>query len=214
MRYYGFFRSSASYRLRIGLNLKGLACDYVAVHLSKDGGEQFKPPFASLNPQNLVPILEDKGEILIQSMAILEYLDETHPEPPILPRDPVGRARVRGLAEAVACDIHPINNLRILTYLKKELKVSEEDTNAWYRHWVKLGLDAIEAMLAAHPKTGRFCHGDTPTLADICLVPQIFNAQRFKCPLDGCPTIMRIHDACQKLDAFDKARPENQPDAA
>jgi len=213
MKYYGFFRSSASYRVRIGLNLKGLAHDYVPVHLSRGGGEQFKAEFGALNPQHLVPVLDDDGKILIQSMAILEYLDETRPEPPIMPRDAYGRARVRALAQVVACDIHPINNLRVLNYLKNELKVSEDDTNTWYRHWVGLGLSSIEALLAGHPDTGRFCHGDSPTLADICLVPQVFNAQRFKCPLDGYPTIMRIHDACQKLDAFDRARPEKQADA-
>jgi len=213
MRHYGFFRSSASYRLRIGTNLKGLAVDYVPVHLSKGGGEQFAPAFAKLNPQNLVPVLEDQGRILTQSLAILEYLDETHPEPPILPRDPAGRARVRALAQIVACDIHPIDNLRVLNYLKGELKASEEATNAWYRHWVALGLASFEALLADHPDTGRFCHGDAPTLADICLVPQVFNALRFKCPVDGYPTILRIHEACQALDAFDRARPERQPDA-
>jgi maleylacetoacetate isomerase len=213
MRHYGFFRSSASYRLRIGTNLKGLAVDYVPVHLSKGGGEQFAPAFARLNPQNLVPVLEDQGRVLTQSLAILEYLDETHPAPPILPRDPAGRARVRALAQIVACDIHPIDNLRVLNYLKGELKVSDEATNAWYRHWVALGLASFEALLAGHPDTGRFCHGDAPTLADICLVPQVFNALRFKCPVDGYPTILRIHEACQALDAFDRARPERQPDA-
>ncbi|HET9149543.1 MAG TPA: maleylacetoacetate isomerase, partial [Alphaproteobacteria bacterium] len=205
MKHYGFFRSSASYRLRIGLNLKGLACDYVPVHLSKGGGEQFAPAFAALNPQHLVPVLDDDGHLLTQSLAILEYLDETHPEPPILPSDPVGRARVRALAQIVACDIHPIDNLRVLNYLRNELKAADDAVNGWYRHWVGLGLSAIEALLAGHPDTGRFCHGDSPTIADICLVPQVFNAQRFKCPLDGYPTIVRIHEACQKLDAFDRA---------
>ena len=214
MKHYGFFRSSASYRLRIGLNLKGLACEYVPVHLSKGGGEQFTPAFAALNPQHLVPVLDDDGRVLTQSLAILEYLDEMHPEPPILPRDPAGRARVRALAQVVDCDIHPIDNLRVLNYLRNELKASDDAVNAWYRHWVGLGLSAIEALLAGNPDTGRFCHGDAPGLADICLVPQVFNAQRFKCPLDGYPTIVRIHEACQKLDAFDRARPERQPDAA
>lgn len=214
MRHYGFFRSSASYRLRIGLNLKGIAVDYIPVHLSKGGGEQFAPAFAKLNPQNLVPVLEDDGRVLTQSLAILEYLDETRPEPAILPRDPAGRARVRALSQIVACDIHPIDNLRVLNYLTNELKVSEEAKLKWYRHWVALGLSSFEALVADNPATGRFCHGDTPTLADICLVPQIFNAQRFECPLDGYPTLMRIHAECQKLDAFDRARPEKQPDAA
>jgi maleylpyruvate isomerase len=213
MRHYGFFRSSASYRLRIGLNLKGIAADYVPVHLSKGGGEQFAPAFAKLNPQNLVPVLEDEGHVLTQSLAILEYLDETHPEPAILPRDPAARARVRALAQIVACDIHPIDNLRVLNYLANELKVSEEGKLEWYRHWVALGLGSFEALLAGNPATGRFCHGDAPTIADICLVPQVFNAQRFQCPLDGYPTILRIHAACEALDAFSSARPERQPDA-
>jgi maleylpyruvate isomerase len=213
MKHYGFFRSSASYRLRIGTNLKGLSVDYIPVHLSKNGGEQHLPDYVKLNPQHLVPALVDGNHVLTQSMAILEYLDETHPEPAIMPHDPAGRARVRALAQIVACDIHPINNLRILNYLKGPLKVSEEATNEWYRHWVKLGLEAFEALVAGHPGTGTFCHGNTPTLADICLVPQVFNAQRFQCPLDGFPTIVRIHEACQKLDAFDRARPERQPDA-
>jgi maleylacetoacetate isomerase len=213
MRHYGFFRSSASYRLRIGTNLKGLDVEYIPVHLSKGGGEQHLPQYVKLNPQHLVPALEVDGHVLTQSMAILEYLDETRPEPPILPRDPAGRARVRALAQVVACDLHPINNLRVLNYLKGPLKVSEDATNEWYRHWVALGLEAMEALVAGHPATGTYCHGDTPTLADICLVPQIFNAQRFNCPLDKVPTLMRIHAACQKLDAFDRARPERQPDA-
>jgi maleylpyruvate isomerase len=214
MRHYGFFRSSASYRLRIGANLKGLSVDYTPVHLSKGGGEQHLPAYVKINPQHLVPALEVDGQVLTQSMAILEYLDETRPNPPILPRDPAGRARVRALAQVVACDIHPINNLRVLNYLKGPLKVSEDATNEWYRHWVALGLEALEALVAGHPDTGVYCHGDKPTLADICLVPQIFNAQRFNCALDAYPTVMRIHAACQKLDAFDRARPERQPDGA
>jgi maleylacetoacetate isomerase len=214
MRHYGFFRSSASYRLRIGFNLKGLTAEYIPVHLSKGGGEQHLPGYVKLNPQHLVPALDIDGHVLTQSLAILEYLDETRPEPAILPRDPAGRARVRALAQVVACDVHPINNLRILNYLKGPLKASEEATNEWYRHWVKLGLEAFEALVAGHPDTGVYCHGDSPTLADICLVPQIFNAQRFNCPLDAYPTVMRIHAACQTLDAFDRARPERQPDAA
>jgi maleylacetoacetate isomerase len=214
MRHYGFFRSSASYRLRIGLNLKGLTAEYIPVHLSKGGGEQHLPAYVKINPQHLVPALEVDDHVLTQSMAILEYLDETRPEPPIMPRDPLGRARVRALAQVVSCDVHPINNLRILNYLKGPLKVSEDATNEWYRHWVKLGLEAMEALVAGNPDTGVYCHGDTPTIADICLVPQIFNAQRFNAPLDAYPTLMRIHAACQKLDAFDRARPERQPDAA
>jgi maleylpyruvate isomerase len=214
MRHYGFFRSSASYRLRIGTNLKGLTVDYVPVHLSKGGGEQYAPMFDKLNPQHLVPVLEDNGRLLTQSLAILEYLDETHPEPAILPRDPVGRARVRALAQIIACDIHPIDNLRVLNFLTNELKVSEEGKLKWYRHWVTLGLGALEALLANHPETGRFCHGDMPTIADICLVPQVYNAKRFECPLDAYPTVVRIDAACQALDAFDRARPEKQSDAA
>lgn len=213
MKLYGYFRSSASFRVRIGLNLKNIAYDLEPVHLLRDGGEQFAASFAALNPQRLVPVLADGEQLLTQSMAILEYLDENHPEPPFLPADSSGRARVRALAQIIACDIHPLDNLRVLKYLTKELEVGEENRAIWFRHWIALGLGAMEEMMAGNAMTGKFCHGDTPALADICLVPQIFNARRFDTDLDGYPTVMRIFDACMALDAFDKAQPANQPDA-
>lgn len=213
MKLHTYYRSSASYRVRIALNLKGLAADPSYVHLSKNGGEQFGPAFDSLNPQHLLPVLEDDGLVLPQSLAIIEYLDETRPELPLLPADPKGRARVRALSQAIAADIHPLNNLRVLKYLSEELGVSADQKNAWYRHWVALGLDALERQLAAHPATGRFCHGDTPTMADCCLVPQLYNARRFECDLSGYPTLLAIDERCAALPAFADARPEAQPDA-
>ncbi|WP_407279052.1 maleylacetoacetate isomerase [Aromatoleum evansii] len=213
MKLYTYFRSSAAYRVRIALNLKGLAWEAVPVHLVKDGGQHRKPDYLALNPAGLVPALEDDGNVLTQSLAIIEYLDETHREPPLLPADAAGRARVRALAQAIACDIHPINNLRVLQYLKRELGVSDEQKDAWYRHWCELGLAAVEAMLAGDARTGRFCHGDAPGLADCCLVPQVFNARRFGAKLDAMPTVLRIVDACEMLDAFRLAAPGVQPDA-
>lgn len=213
MKLYGYFRSSASYRLRIALALKSIPHENAYIHLLRNGGEQLAAEFRQLNPQALVPILEDDGTLLIQSMAIIEYLEETHPQPPILPKTPAERARVRALAQVIACEIHPLNNLRVLKYLTKEMNQPEEARNQWYHHWVALGLGALEALLAGHPQTGRFCHGDTPTLADICLVPQIFNAQRLKCPLDGYPTVMRIFGECMTLPAFDSMQPMKQADA-
>ena len=213
MKLYTYFRSSAAYRVRIALNLKGLAWEAVPVHLVKDGGQHRKPDYLALNPAGLVPALEVDGQVLTQSLAIIEYLDETHPESPLLPADPAGRARVRALAQAIACDIHPINNLRVLQYLKRELGVSEEQKDAWYRHWCELGLAAVEATLAGDARTGRFCHGDGPGLADCCLVPQVFNARRFGAKLDAMPTVLRIVDACEMLDAFRVAAPSAQPDA-
>lgn len=214
MRLYDYFRSSASFRVRIGLNLKGIPVERSPVHLLRDGGEQFSEAFSDINPQQLVPVIEDEGRVLTQSMAILEYLDETHPEPPFLPKATAERARVRALAQVIACDLHPLNNLRVLKYLKDELGRSEEERNGWYRHWVAKGLGAFEALLAGHPATGPFCHGDAPGLADIALVPQIFNAKRFACSLDGYPTTMAIFDRCMENDAFDAAQPSKQPDAA
>jgi maleylpyruvate isomerase len=213
MKLYGYFRSSASYRLRIALALKNISHENAYIHLLRNGGEQLAAEFRKLNPQALVPILDDDGTLLIQSMAIIEYLEETHPQPPILPKTPAERARVRGLAQVIACEIHPLNNLRVLKYLGKEMNQPEEARNQWYHHWVALGLEALEGLLAGHPRTGRFCHGDTPTLADICLVPQIFNAQRLKCPLDAYPTVMRIFDNCMTLPAFDSTQPMKQADA-
>lgn len=213
MKFYGYFRSSASYRLRIALALKGIPHEQASIHLTRGGGEQFAAEFRRLNPQELVPVIEDNGHILTQSLAILEYLEETHPAPAILPKTPVERARVRALSLVMACEMHPLNNLRVLTYLTKQMGVSEDAKLAWYRHWIALGFTALEGLLAGHPNTGRFCHGDTPTMADICLVPQVFNAKRFDCPLDAYPTVMRIHDACQALPAFAAAAPAKQPDA-
>ncbi|MCA0325137.1 MAG: maleylacetoacetate isomerase [Proteobacteria bacterium] len=209
MKLYNYFRSSASFRVRIALELKGLAYDYLPVHLAK--GEQRKPEFSALNAEGLVPMLElPGGQRLTQSMAIIDYLDETHPAPPLLPRDALERARVRALAQIVACEIHPLNNLRVLKYLVNDLKVGDEAKNGWYKHWVRLGLLAYEARLAEQP--GRYSHGDTPTLADCCLVPQIFNAQRFDCDLSNLPRTLAVHQACMQLPAFQKAQPSACPD--
>ncbi len=217
MKLYSYFRSSASYRVRIALNLKGLSYETIPVHLLKNGGEQFTEEYRRLNPAALVPALLDDADddpmVLTQSLAIIEYLEETCPEPSLLPCDPRDRARVRAIALAIACDIHPLNNLRVLRYLVRKLNVSEDDKNAWYRHWCEQGLAAIEARLANDKHTGVFCHGDIPTLADCCLVPQVANAQRLNCDLSSMPTIMRINTACLLLDAFAKAAPANQPDA-
>ena len=210
MKLYNYFRSSASFRVRIALGLKGLGYDYAAVHLARN--EQFAQSFAAMAPQRLVPVLVEGDTVLSQSLAIIEYLDETHPGPALLPKTPIARARVRSLAMDVACEIHPLNNLRVLRYLVHELKVSEEQKNAWYRHWVETGLQSIEQRLSGDAATGRFCHGDTPSLADICLVPQIFNARRFDCRLDHVPTVMRVFDACMALPAFQQAQPSASPD--
>ncbi|HEX7383015.1 MAG TPA: maleylacetoacetate isomerase [Burkholderiaceae bacterium] len=208
---YNYFRSSASYRVRIALALKGLDWRYVPVHLQKN--EQLAADYAARSPGRLVPLLRDGEHDLTQSLAIVEYLDETHPEPPLLPADPVGRARVRAIALDIACEIHPLNNLRVLRYLVHELKVGEEAKNGWYRHWVESGLEAVERRLG-DGATGRYCHGDTPTLADCTLVPQIFNARRFDCRLDHVPTVMRVFDACMQHPAFASTQPSACPDAA
>lgn len=213
MQLYNYFRSSASYRVRIALALKGLDYDYIAVHLQRN--EQFNESYAALSPARLVPLLKDDEHLITQSLAIVEYLDETHPQPPLLPGDAAQRARIRALALDIACEIHPLNNLRVLRYLVHDLKVSEDDKNRWYRHWVETGLQVVEQRLAAAGSgTGRFCHGDTPTLADVVLVPQIHNAQRFDCRLDHVPTVMRVFDECMKLDAFAKTQASACPDAA
>jgi maleylacetoacetate isomerase len=212
MQLYSYFRSSASFRVRIALAFKGLAYDYVPVHLVRN--EQRTPAYTELAPMQLVPLLTDGETNIAQSLAILEYLDEMYPQPPLLPGDALGRARVRGLALDIACEIHPLNNLRVLRYLVHELGVGEDAKNAWYRHWVETGLEAVERQLAGHPATGRFCHGDAPTLADCTLVPQIFNAQRFDCRLDHVPTVMRVFDECMRLPAFEGAQPSRCPDAA
>ena len=213
MKLYSYFRSSASFRVRIALALKGLDYEYAPVHLLKGGGEQFSTGFMAINPAALVPVLDDDGTVLTQSLAIIEYLDETRPQPPLLPGDAVGRARVRALALAIACEVHPLNNTRVLGYLSNTLGVTDEQRNAWYRHWVETGLASLEAMLARDPRTGACCHGDVPTLADICLVPQVFNAQRFAARLDHVPTVMRIHEHCLTLPAFARSVPALQPDA-
>ncbi|MBA4261762.1 MAG: maleylacetoacetate isomerase [Comamonadaceae bacterium] len=210
MKLYNYFRSSASFRVRIALALKGLPYEYVAVHLAR--GEHQQAAYGGIAADPLVPLLElDDGTRLSQSMAIIEYLDEVHPAPALVPRDAIGRARVRALAQSIACEIHPLNNLRVLKYLSGTLKLDEEAKNTWYRHWVRTGLLAFERQLAPLPAS-RFCWGTTPTLADCCLVPQIFNAQRFNTPLDGLPRTMAAFDACMALPAFQQAQPSACPD--
>jgi maleylpyruvate isomerase len=211
---YGYFRSSASYRVRIALNLKGQAYDTVPVHLLNQGGEQFQPAFTELNPHSLVPVLAHEGVHLRQSLAVLEYLEERFPMPSLLPGDAMQRARIRELSLAVACEIHPLNNLRVLRYLKHQLGVGEEAKNAWIHHWIKLGFSALEKQLAADAARGHFCVGDMPTMADCCLVPQIYNARRFELDMAPYPTLRAIEDACNALPAFQAAHPAQQPDAA
>lgn len=213
LKLHTYFRSSAAYRVRIALNLKNLEYEAIPVHLVKDGGQQLSAGYRRINPAAMVPSLVDREMAFSQSLAIIEYLDETYPYPPLLPGDPAARARVRAIALDVACEIHPLNNLRVLKYLSGKLGVSEAEKNSWYRHWVETGLAAIEARLADHPLTGKFCHGDHPTLADCCLVPQVTNARRFDCRLDHVPTVLRIDAECRSLKAFIDAAPENQPDA-
>lgn len=215
MKLYTYFRSSAAYRVRIALNLKGIAYDSIAVHLLQDGGQQLLPAYRAVNPSALVPALDDEGAILTQSLAMLEYLDETRPGVPLLPADALGRARVRALALAIACDAHPLTNLRVLKYLKNTLGLSDEAKQEWYRHWMAEGLAAVEALLAQGDPagTGLFCHGDSPTMADCCLVPQVFNAQRFAIDLAPYPRVARIHAHCAGLPAFVAAHPSRQPDA-
>jgi maleylacetoacetate isomerase/maleylpyruvate isomerase len=212
MKLYTYFRSSAAYRVRIALNLKGIDYEAVPVHLVREGGEQHRPEYRALNPAGLVPALEDQGEVLTQSLAIIEYLDETYPAPPLLPGDARMRARIRALALAIACDIHPVNNLRVLNYLVHEIGADEAQKSRWYRHWVETGLAAVEQMLAEAP-AGRFCFGACPTLADVCLVPQVFNARRFGCRIDDFENILRVVAECESLDAFRRAAPGEQPDA-
>jgi maleylacetoacetate isomerase len=210
MKLYNYFRSSASFRVRIALELKGLAYDYLPVHLVK--GEHKQDPYGAVSASMLVPTLEtDGGEHLGQSLAIIEYLDETHPQPPLLPADPLQRARVRALAQLIACEIHPLNNLRVLKYLVNELKVDEEAKAAWYRHWVRNGLELFERELARLPAS-TYCFGETPTLADCCLVPQIFNGKRFNTDFSGLPRTMAAFDACMAHPAFQKAQPSSCPD--
>ena len=217
MQLYSYFRSSASYRVRIALALKKLDYDYLPVHLVKN--EQLAPAYRAVAPSQLVPalvvdeVVAGAPATITQSLAIIEYLDETVPEPPLLPADALGRARVRTIALDIACEIHPLDNLRVLRYLQNELKVADDDKNRWYRHWVETGLDVVERQLVGHPATGRFCHGDTPGLADCVLVPQIFNARRMDCRLDHVPTVMRVFEACMAEPAFASTQPSACPDA-
>ncbi|EIT71315.1 MULTISPECIES: maleylacetoacetate isomerase [Hydrocarboniphaga] len=213
MKLHTYYRSSASYRVRIALNLKGLEAEHLPVHLTRDGGEQFLAKFRATNPAALVPVLEDGSERIAQSLAIIEYLDERYPESPLLPASAADRAWVRQIALAIACDIHPLNNLRVLKYLTGPIGLSEEQKQTWIRHWIDLGLQALESRLATSPRRGAFCFGDRPTLADCCLVPQLFNAERFGMALDAYPTLRRIEQACNILKAFQNAHPANQPDA-
>ncbi|MFC5523920.1 maleylacetoacetate isomerase [Polaromonas jejuensis] len=208
-----YFRSSAAYRVRIAMNLKGLEADHVFIHLNRNGGEQFGEAFRAINPQALVPVLSEEGVQISQSLAIIEYLDEVYPQVRLLPSSPVDRAFVRQLSLGIACDIHPINNLRVLKYLTGPMGVSEEKKSEWIAHWITLGLEAVEAQLKQRGSVGDFCLGDTPTMADCCLVPQVFSAQRFNVDLSGCPTVMAIFSACQGLPAFAAAQPSRQPDA-
>jgi maleylacetoacetate isomerase len=210
LKLYGYFRSSAAFRVRIALNLKKLDYETAAIHLRRN--DQTRPDYLAVNPQGLVPTLDDGGRTLIQSLAIIEYLDEAYADPALLPKDPAERARVRALAEIVACDIHPINNLRVLRYLMHSLGHDEAAIATWYNHWIDAGFQAFERLLVGDPRTGAFCHGDMPGIADIALVPQVVNAERYRLDLAPYPTIARIHQSCMALDAFAAAHPDRQPD--
>jgi maleylacetoacetate isomerase len=210
---YGYFRSSAAFRARIALNLKGIKPELRFIHLLKDGGQQHTPDYKALNPQELIPALVHDGHSITQSLAIIEYLDEIVPEPPLLPRNPLGRAWVRGIAYAIACDIHPVNNLRVNQYLKRVFHADAAAQIAWQRHWIATGFAALETMLARSGAGGTYCYGDTPTLADICLIPQMANARRVELDLAPYPTLLRIEETALALPAFDAALPKNQPDA-
>ncbi len=212
MKLYTFFRSSASFRVRIALNHKGLKYEPAGVNLPK--GEHLDSDYKSINAQGLVPALEDEGHILTQSLAIMEYLDEVHPGPKLLPVDPLDRAYVRALSQIIACEIHPLNNLRTRKYISKTYKLDEEGVNNWYRHWIAEGFQMMESFLARERKHGKYCYRDQVTMADCCLVPQVFNAIAYKCDLQPYPTVTRIHETCMKLDAFLEAQPSRQPDAA
>ena len=213
LQLYSYWRSSAAYRVRIGLNLKGLHYDIIPVHLVREGGQQHSLQFREINPQQLIPVLQHGHRQLKQSLAILEYLDEIWPQPALLPSTARERQRVRALALLVACDIHPLNNLRVLQYFEQEWNVPQPERDEWVRHWIADGLAAAEAMLADHPSTGTYCEGNVPGLADCCLVPQIYNARRFGVDMAAYPTLQRVEAACLALPAFDAARPERQPDA-
>ena len=210
MKLFSYFRSSAAYRVRIALNLKSVPCEMISIHLVKDGGRNRSPEYRAINPQMRVPALAlPSGEVLTQSLAIINYLDKRHPEPPLLPGDPLHRAKVEAFAQTIACDIHPLNNIGPLRYLKQKLGQEQSAIDAWYHHWVLEGFEALEQMI----RPGPYCFGAEVTLADICLVPQVYNARRLKVPLDAFPKIVSVDAECMKLPAFDKARPENQPDA-
>lgn len=213
MKIYDYWRSSAAYRVRIGLNLKGLSHESLPVHLTRQGGEHLSDNYKAVNPQQLVPTLLDRDQRLIQSLAILEYLEEIQPDPAILPADPVGRARVRALAQIVACDIHPLNNLRVLNYLRNIFHFTDEQRNQWYAHWIDRGFAAIESLLQDEIPDGDFCHGNQPGMADICLVPQVYNARRFHVDMSAYPRINKVTAACNRLPAFIKAMPEHHPHA-
>jgi maleylacetoacetate isomerase len=213
MKLYSFFRSSASYRVRIALNLKGLAYEQTPIHLRRGGGEQFSAAYKRINPQALVPALEDNDRVFTQSLAIIEYLEEKYPNPLLLPAAAADRALVRSMAMVIACEVHPIQNLRVLILVKREYQQTDEQVNQWARHWIDLGLSALEQMILAQPNHGKFCFGDTPTLADICLVPQLSNARRYGCDLAQYPTIVSIEKNCVTIPAFANAAPEKQPDA-
>ena len=213
LQLHSYWRSSAAYRVRIGLNLKALAYDTVPVHLVRDGGDQHRADYADTNPQRLVPVLQHGQRIVRQSLAILEYLEETFPDHPIMPATARDRARVRGIAQMVACDIHPLNNLRVLQFFERDWNVPQPERDAWVRRWIATGFAALEALLADNPSTGDFCEGDLPSMADCCLVPQVYNARRFGVDMTAYPTIARIDAHCLGLPEFDAARPENQPDA-
>lgn len=210
MKLYGYWRSNATFRVRIALNLKGIEVDNV--YLDLEAGDQFTEGYDAVNPQHVVPTLDDGGDPLFQSLAIVEYLDETHPEPPLLPDDPRGRARVRGLALIPSADAHPLVVPRIRGYLTNTLGVGDDQRSAWIRHWMGEGLRALEARLGSNDATGRFCHGDRVTLADVCLVPQVSASRLFDLPLEAYPTCVRIYETCMEMDAFHKAHPMNQPD--
>ena len=213
MKLYTFFRSSASFRVRIALNLKGITYEQVPIHLRRGGGEQLQAVYKAINPQALVPALEDGGRILTQSLAIIEYLDEKYPYPPLLPKDPADKALVRSMALIIACEVHPIQNLRVLKHVKSAYQQSDEEVNKWAQHWISLGLASLEQMIVAQPAPGKFCFGDTPTIADICLAPQLGNARRYGCDLSLYPAILSIETNCLALAAFAEAAPERQADA-
>ena len=213
LKLYSFWRSSAAYRARIALNLKGLSYQLIPVNLAHNGGEQHEQSFHDVNPQELIPVLVHGERVIRQSLAIIEYLEESFDGPRLLPVTARERARARGLAQAVACDIHPLNNLRVQQYLEREFNVPQVERERWMRHWIGTGFVALEEMLSKNPSTGAYCEGDTPSVADVCLVPQTYNALRFGVDMKPYPTITRIYDYCLKLEEFDAARPENQPDA-